>query len=121
MKNKWKVNFDINLSLNIIKEYCGVLRPMAEKRIECEIVNSFFRQIPNLDKITVDDIKRVKDITYRNFKEKFSDKTEGSCESDVFKRDKLIKIKDKYNISSEKRVATLSAYINTFVQREILS
>ncbi len=121
LKNKWKINFDINSSLNIIKGYCDVLRPMAKNRIECEIVNLFYRQIPNSDKITVDDIKRVKDINYKNFKEKFSDKTEGSCESDVFKRDKLIKIKDKYNIGSEKRVATLSAYINTFVQREILS
>lgn len=121
LKNKWKINFDINSRLNIIKEYCVVLRLMAENRIECEIVNLFCRQIPNPDKITVDDIKRVKDINYKNFKEEFSDKTEGSCESDVFKRDKLIKIKDKYNIGSEKRVATLSTYINTFVQREILS
>ncbi len=121
LKNKWKINFDINSSLNIIKGYCGVLRSMAEKRIECEIVNSFFRQIPNPDKITVDDIKRVKDINYMNFKERCLNKPEGSNESDTFKRDKLIKIKDKYNIGSEKRVATLSAYINTFVQREILS
>lgn len=121
LKNKWKINFDINSRLNNIKEYCVVLRSMAENRIECEIVNLFCRQIPNPDKITVDDIKRVKDINYKNFKEEFSDKTEGSCESDVFKRDKLIKIKDKYNIGSEKRVATLSTYINTFVQREILS
>lgn len=121
LKNKWKINFDINSRLNIIQEYCVVLRSMAENRIECEIVNLFCRQIPNPDKITVDDIKRVKDINYKNFKEEFFDKPEGVDYSDAFKRDKLIKIKDKYNIGSEKRVATLSTYINTFVQREILS
>lgn len=121
LKNKWKINFDINSRLNIIKEYCVVLRSMAENRIECEIVNLFCRQIPNPDKITVDDIKRVKDINYKNFKQKFFDKPEGVDYSDAFKRDKLIKFKDKYNIGSEERVATLSAYINTFVQREILS
>ena len=93
---------------------------MAENRINSEINNSFYRQISNPDKIDISDRKKIKDVNCQKFKEEYLNEINTSDNAEVFGYNKLIKYRDKYKISSENRVATLNAYINTFVQKEFL-
>ena len=120
LENESEIGFDIDTRFNLIKAYYALLAIMAENRINSEINNSFYRQISNPDKIDISDMKKIKDVNCQKFKEEYLNEINTSDNAQVFGYNKLIKYRDKYKISSENRVATLNAYINTFVQKEFL-